>query len=110
MYTATRAHSTISSQTLRGMTRSSKMLDTSTSLKGSEDARKKDTEGKGILILDDTLSHHESAKHMEFAGSSMTTPITHSPGSRRCHSSPCKGKTVDSSELGNIPEEGAARR
>jgi hypothetical protein len=56
------------------------MLDTSTSLKGSEDARKKDTEGKGILILDDTLSHHESAKHMEFAGSSMTTPITHSPG------------------------------
>ncbi len=28
----------------------------------------KDTEGKGILILDDTLSHHESAKHMEFAG------------------------------------------
>jgi DDE superfamily endonuclease len=27
-----------------------------------------DTEGKGILILDDTLSHHESAKHMEFAG------------------------------------------
>lgn len=28
----------------------------------------KDTDGKGILILDDTLSHHESAKHMEFAG------------------------------------------
>jgi SRSO17 transposase len=28
----------------------------------------KDTEGKGILIVDDTLSHHESAKHMEFAG------------------------------------------
>ncbi|MGI0085300.1 MAG: IS701 family transposase [Nitrososphaerales archaeon] len=28
----------------------------------------KDTEGRGIVILDDTLSHHESAKHMEFAG------------------------------------------
>jgi len=28
----------------------------------------KDTEGNGILILDDTLSHHESARHMEFAG------------------------------------------
>jgi hypothetical protein len=28
----------------------------------------KDTEGEGILILDNTLSHHESAKHMEFAG------------------------------------------
>jgi SRSO17 transposase len=27
-----------------------------------------DTEGKGILLVDDTLSHHESAKHMEFAG------------------------------------------
>src|SRR5487761_141294 len=28
----------------------------------------KDTEGGGILLLDDTLSHHESAKHMEFTG------------------------------------------
>jgi hypothetical protein len=47
---------------------SSRTRDTDTFSRESEGARKKDTEGKGILILDDTLSHHESAKYMEFAG------------------------------------------